>query len=791
MGTVISPSAQVMSDPESDDEDELVDGISWAEHRRYYDALPWYALPVSNLFSDANLGAWSGISLVLFAMKFFAVAAATTATVAALVLCVSVLTALLWFAVFVLVGSKDHRLLYREMRFGKVLQTFWVGAIACTLGVYAVRAVIGAVMTLVPFFSTPEEVLHGGGGDYEDAYADADDAAGNPSSPEAAGNDVLVAFVVAYLAAGLSEELAKYFGIAMYYPPWDLLEREGGGDGSFRVSQPDKNVGDHTTEKGSTVPEINARSRRRVGCLSPAAGWVVPVQNPRVAVYLAFVVGLGFSFTENIQYGANVYEAATAWGEQGNVTMQRNVTLNPFPGALTFATEHGAILDKRDAAAKTWSTILAVDASVADVRATERDRPYARAATALENAVAEEKRIAGVTEVGRAGAAPDAEAEAETERVGEKPDQNDVLGSVLGSAAREVLEVVSAAFLNWSGVDERVVQADVDAALADALEETRREAAGSVVGESEDAAETSPRFSGARETSDDASDERKDDDTSSSSSFESRIGHSHNTLVSSKPANSGGPDVLSHSSSSSSSPRGKKVLVEERGGIGVVDIFGADVPEDVVREVVDAGHEVADLPEDWPNWEGQNVTVNITVRRRPYTEEAKWGAATTVTLLRGATPMHAVWAGLTSTRYVSRLWVERKSSSDVFGAIAWSWFYHGTFDFAIMAAPALVQSGADASYVFVVLGTGFAVMIWSWSHLVKATFALENNLTRAGFAATRGGRGVPRLGMCTGGDRRLCCCVCMPCVGALCPGMAEWDDAGEADEEGGGYGATR
>ena len=177
MGTVISPSAQVMSDPESDDEDELVDGISWAEHLRYYDALPWYALPVSNLFSDANLGAWSGISLVLFAMKFFAVAAATTATVAALVLCVSVLTALLWFAVFVLVGSKDHRLLYREMPFGKVLQTFWVGAIACPLGVYAVRAVIGAVMTLVPFFSTPEEVLHVGGGYYEDAYADADDAA--------------------------------------------------------------------------------------------------------------------------------------------------------------------------------------------------------------------------------------------------------------------------------------------------------------------------------------------------------------------------------------------------------------------------------------------------------------------------------------------------------------------------------------------------------------------------------------------------------------------------------------
>ena len=32
----------------------------------------------------------------------------------------------------------------------------------------------------------------------------------------------------------------------------------------------------------------------------------------------------------------------------------------------------------------------------------------------------------------------------------------------------------------------------------------------------------------------------------------------------------------------------------------VVDIFGADVPEDVVREIDDAGNEVADLPDDWP-----------------------------------------------------------------------------------------------------------------------------------------------------------------------------------------------
>jgi hypothetical protein len=742
MGTVISPNAQVMSDPESEDEDELVDGIPWEEHRRYYDALPWYALPVANLFSDAYLGAWSGISLVLFAMKFFAVAAATNATVAALVLCVSVLTALLWFAAFVLVGSEDHRALYREMPFGKLAQTFWVGAIACPLGVYAVRAVIGAAMTLVPFFATPEEVMYGGGGDYEDAYADAGEAENSAggTSPEAASNAVLAAFAVAYLAAGLAEELAKYFGVARYYPTWLLEHREGG------VSQ-------ESSKQEQTPPgSIPARSftRRRVGCESPAAGWFAPVANPRVAVYLAFVVGLGFSFTENIQYGANVYEAATAWAEQGNVTMQRNVTLNPFPGALAFAAEHDERRErgeKRDAAGETWSTILAVDASVGDLRA-EKGRPYARAAAALDAAVAEEKRIADWTAVPEAGAA-EATATRDAERANENPP---ALGA---EAVRDVLEVVSAAFLNWAGADERVMQDDVDAALEAALEETRMEAAARVGEREEEEAEAEGEAEG------DAS---------------SRLGES--------PRGDSPP-----------SPKGKKVLVEERGGIGVVDIFGADVPEDVVREIDDAGHEVADLPDDWPNWEGQNVTVNITVRRRPYTEEAKWGAATTVTLLRGATPMHAVWAGLTSTRYVRRLWVERAPSSNALGAIAWSWFYHGTFDFAIMAAPALVASGADATYVFVVLGTGFATMIWSWTHLVKATFALERDLTRAGFRAPNGGRGVPRLGVCTGSRRRTCCCACAPCVGALCPGMGEWDDAdlGEADEErrGGGYGATR
>ena len=633
MGTVISPSAQVMSDPLLKDEDTLVDGISLEEHARYYDELPWYALPVANLCSDANLGAWSGISLVLFALKFFAVAAETTATVAALVLCVSVLTATAWFAVFVLLGSEDHRALYREIPFGKIAQTFWVGAIACPIAVYAVRAVIGAAMTFVLPVTTPEEVIYGGGGDYEDAYGDGD-AGKTPSYGQVAGNAVLMAWLVAYLAAGLAEEMAKYFGVARYYPTWDLLRREGRGPPGPMPSPVDDAAG----KLSGSVAEMDSPWRRR-GCASPAAGWFTPARNPRVVVYLAFVVGLGFSFTENIQYGANVYVQATAWGEQGNVTMRvgQQTSPNPFPGDL--------VLDR-----------------------TERSS----SGESLGFAEAEAVQISSAPKRGDDGG----------------------LGSVY---MRDVLEIVCrSSFPNWRSVSEdspRAVRADVDAALAAAaLEETRREEAAARVGESEDAGAPTPTGSSDRE--------------------------------------------------------------------------------------------------------GQTTQiVNVSVRREPYTEEAKRGAAATVTLLRGADPMHAVWAGLTSTRYVSRLWVDRNSKSNPLACIAWSWFYHGTFDFAIMAAPALVQSGADeASYVylFAALGTvGFAAMISSWVHLANATFALENDLTRAGF---KHGGGAPRLGLCTGLERRSCRCACAPCVWVLCPDVGEWDDARKApDEEGGtrGYGSTR
>jgi hypothetical protein len=76
-----------------------------------------------------------------------------------------------------------------------------------------------------------------------------------------------------------------------------------------------------TTSGGGAEDAAEAGGMRGdQGCGGEAAGWYAPLANPRAVVYLAFVVGLGFSWTENIQYGAQVYQSAALWNGH-NVTV--------------------------------------------------------------------------------------------------------------------------------------------------------------------------------------------------------------------------------------------------------------------------------------------------------------------------------------------------------------------------------------------------------------------------------------------------------------------------------------
>merc|ERR1719409_506370 len=97
---------------------------------------------------------------------------------------------------------------------------------------------------------------------------------------------------------------------------------------------------DSTNSLANTSREDDYWSTR---CGGATIGWFHPVSNPRVAVYLGLVVGLGFAFTENIQYGSNVYIAATEISRKTNVCV--NIMFNPKAKNFTAIEEY---LSKRD-----------------------------------------------------------------------------------------------------------------------------------------------------------------------------------------------------------------------------------------------------------------------------------------------------------------------------------------------------------------------------------------------------------------------------------------------------------
>jgi hypothetical protein len=176
---------------------------------------PWYAKPVAFLCGDVSLHHWSWLTCLLLLLKLLSVSAITNASVAFAVVFSALASTLAWFYLFVLVGSSSHRALYEELPFNKVLQTFWIGACVCPVGVYVVRAAVGAAIAFIPGVSTvasPKDVMYGGSDSGEDGDG------GGGGGGEGGGMTLAVAFVVSYVAAGLAEELAKYFGLARYYP---------------------------------------------------------------------------------------------------------------------------------------------------------------------------------------------------------------------------------------------------------------------------------------------------------------------------------------------------------------------------------------------------------------------------------------------------------------------------------------------------------------------------------------------------------------------------------------------
>ena len=185
------------------------------------------------------------------------------------------------------------------------------------------------------------------------------------------------------------------------------------------------------------------------------------------------------------------------------------------------------------------------------------------------------------------------------------------------------------------------------------------------------------------------------------------------------------------------------------------------------------------------------ISLNFTLSKQPYTEAQKLQSAAAVTFGRGAFPLHSVWAGMTATRYVRNLWLDAQSLAaarsgqhrvDVLQCLGFSLFYHGAFDFVIMAAPALAFTTHSIFFYMACSAIAFSIMIVSAIHLCHLTRDLELDLVRAGWEPLHDGRGLPRLGFCTSRESWLSCCFALQCILCCCPASAKMDSVNDMDE---------
>ena len=155
---------------------------------------------------------WGWLTLIFLLLKWITVAYTTTFTVATYVLLASLATQLGWYFVFVLLGSKCRKALQQELPFTKVLQTFWVGAVVCPVGVYIVRAAVGSMIAFVPGLATlarPRRLMFNEVSDTAESFPNTEGYRAQERGDELKRMTLAAAVVVAFFSAGLAEELAK------------------------------------------------------------------------------------------------------------------------------------------------------------------------------------------------------------------------------------------------------------------------------------------------------------------------------------------------------------------------------------------------------------------------------------------------------------------------------------------------------------------------------------------------------------------------------------------------------
>jgi len=700
--------------------------------REFAEKQSWYVTCLS-AWSHDNSFSWLFVTLLLF----FAKAIITTLECegdwvsAIVVLLAALIPCCMWAVFFVFMSKRGHRDAFHEhLSFGILAQTFWCGAIVAPIAVYTVRAFAAGIVTALLGYS---------------AMAFSAEPAVEESGQENVSLETIMATAwLAFILAGFSEETAKYFVASRWTRARD-------------------------DDLGS-----KAELEEDMGGCSYAIGWSKRTRSPRKVVLLAMVVGLGFAWIENVQYGVRTYEQMQNTQvlmdvTRADVTVVCNDPQHPrivvlsgsldaqmgedgvtkgattpahmmqetqiIPALITSTKSKSNVAVAAAAAATTTTTTMEEMNDGKDKTKFDAQRAYAEEQQIIQQQQQQQShkmsyfmstdsgwipflgKMTGISRKSSGGKGQLHPVYDDSEIIREF--KNQILQGIYESFAQTKLTVEKAT----DGMHSYITKGILNPSEAKDYLRLSSESA-------EDDGRLTVGEMGAHE-----SDEKN-----------------------------GGKNSIS-------------------GGLGITD----DVKQRetiIIRALTrygfadPNGNETEVAITSW-NDTAINCTVQSMDGRSLYDVE-RGATATMITVTRGFMPMHAIWAGISGMRYVRAHWIIQASNGffiDPIKCISRSWLYHGSFDFFLMSADQLrvaMQPEVTNPYVswLIVMAAGTFIILFSWIHLVKEGDQLEKDLNRNGYP---GSRDIANVALCSARRRRACCCVCDCC----CPFGDDDDDEEE------------
>ena len=719
----------------------------------------WY-VQCLQLWSDDSSFFWLFVTLTLFLAK----GVITTLECdgdwesAIIVLLSALIPCCLWAVFFVFMSKRGHGDQFREhLSFGVLAQTFWLGAIVAPIAVYTVRAFAAGIVTALLGYS---------------AMAFSAEPQGEPDSTVNI-ETVLATAWLAFILAGFSEETAKFFVASR----WVRAKDDFGSKADL-----EEDMG---------------------GC-SYAIGWSKRTRSPRKVVLLAMVVGLGFSWIENVQYGVRTYEQMVNTqllmeATKADITVLCSDPLHPKIVVLSGVLEKPNVQQEQQQSNSLQahlnrdgdnSVLIPARITYTDHSSSSSSQSGGNPQAALAKQEQEQQKTSNnklaffmSTDSGWIpflGKMKDRIKRGDNNSRQLRPVNDD--SAIIWEFKSQIFQGIYEGFVQTNHAVKKATDGMHSYITKGLLEPSS----------ANDMLELSPSTK---------SDQIINlEEPTSSSVVNMGVGdvggENNNNKVSQQQQQQ---QQQQKSNDSNKSKQGNALSKQTLSGVcsgGKLGSIGDDPKQRetiVVRALTRYGFANPDGNDTQVAITAWNDTaINCTVQSmegRPLYDEERGATAVMVTVTRGFMPMHAIWVGLSGMRYVRAHWIIQATNGffiDPIKCISHSWLYHGVFDFVLMSADQLrvaLKPSVSNPYVswFIVMAIGTFVILTSWIHLVREGSQLEHDLNRNGYP---GSQDIANVALCSGQRRRAYCCLCESC--ACCCNFADDDDEedalAEADE---------